>query len=173
MRLANRLGVWMVEGEKEHEEEYDEGPQARRAAALPPGMAAIDENIAQTVEDALDAGYDPSAIEVLLRQAISGGATSVGGGGFAFSGDTNVSSGCGRAAGVGGGSGGSNPAADCAMLGPTREGLRRARRRQTSSSFLAREVRTWSGPAHSLTSSPSSEESCPRLAHTRRGSSRS
>ena len=33
MRLANRLGVWMVEGEKEHEEEYDEGPQARRAVA--------------------------------------------------------------------------------------------------------------------------------------------
>jgi len=44
VRVADRFQVWMVEGEYEYVEVYDEGPGSRKAGALPPGMAAVRQN---------------------------------------------------------------------------------------------------------------------------------
>ena len=46
---ADSFNIWMVEGEKDYVEEYDEGPNARRMGAMPPGMAAVDASIAECV----------------------------------------------------------------------------------------------------------------------------
>ena len=50
MKVADRLKIWMVEGEFEHVEVYDEGPGSRAAGALPPGMAAVDATLAECIE---------------------------------------------------------------------------------------------------------------------------
>lgn len=70
LRFADRFQIWMVEGEKEHEEVYDEGPGSRQQGALPPGMAAVDETIAECIEDAFAAGYTDDTLSKLLTEAI-------------------------------------------------------------------------------------------------------
>ena len=70
MKIADKLQIWMVEGEQEYEPEYDEGPNSRRqTGALPPGMAAIDASLAEAVEDALDAGHSEDNLVHILEQA--------------------------------------------------------------------------------------------------------
>lgn len=71
LRFADRWRIWMVEGETEHEEEYDEGPGSRNRGALPPGMAAVDATIAECVEDAYAAGYTDETLAKLLIEATS------------------------------------------------------------------------------------------------------
>jgi hypothetical protein len=57
MKMADRFEIWMVEGETDYEEVYDEGPNSRNTGALPPGMAAVDADLAECIEDAFIAGY--------------------------------------------------------------------------------------------------------------------
>lgn len=40
-KIADRLKIWMVEGEAELVQQYDEGPGSRQSGAMPPGMAAV------------------------------------------------------------------------------------------------------------------------------------
>ena len=70
LRFADRFQIWMVEGEKEHEEVYDEGPGSRQAGELPPGMAAVDATIAECIEDAFAVGYTDETLSKLLTEAI-------------------------------------------------------------------------------------------------------
>jgi len=69
LKVADAFQVWMVEGEKDFVEEYDEGPMARRVGALPPGMAAVDASIAECVEDALSVGHTDETLIKLLEEA--------------------------------------------------------------------------------------------------------
>jgi len=69
LRAADVLQIWMVEGEKDFVEEYDEGPLARRVGAIPPGMAAVDALIAECVEDALSVGHTDESLIKLLEEA--------------------------------------------------------------------------------------------------------
>lgn len=68
-RLADRVQLWMVEGEKEYEEVYDEGPGSRLQGALPPGMAAVDATLAECIEDAFAVGYTDDTLAKLLQEA--------------------------------------------------------------------------------------------------------
>jgi len=70
-RLANRWKVWMVEGEADYVEVYDEGPGSRQSGALPAGMAAVDASIAECIEDTFAAGYTEDHIVKLLSEAAS------------------------------------------------------------------------------------------------------
>lgn len=69
LHVADAFQIWMVEGEKDFVEEYDEGPMARRLGALPPGMAAVDASIAECVEDALSVGHTDETLIKLLEEA--------------------------------------------------------------------------------------------------------
>ncbi len=69
LKVADMFQIWMVEGEKDFVEEYDEGPMARRVGAIPPGMAAIDASIAECVEDALSVGHTDETLIKLLEEA--------------------------------------------------------------------------------------------------------
>jgi len=71
IRVADRYRIWMVEGEYEHVDTYDEGPGSRKAGALPPGMAAIDASIADCIEDTFAAGYTEDHLAKLLSEAAS------------------------------------------------------------------------------------------------------
>jgi len=71
MRFADRFKIWMVDGEAEHEEEYDEGPKSRNRSALPPGMAAVDATLAECIEDAFSVGYTDETLSKLLAEATS------------------------------------------------------------------------------------------------------
>jgi len=71
IRVADRFRVWMVEGEYEHVEVYDEGPGSRKAGALPQGMAAVDATIADCIEDTFAAGYTEDHLVKLLSEAAS------------------------------------------------------------------------------------------------------
>ena len=71
MRFADRFEIWMVDGEAEHEEEYDEGPTSRNRSALPPGMAAVDATLAECIEDAFSMGYTDETLSKLLAEAAS------------------------------------------------------------------------------------------------------
>ena len=68
-KFADHFNIWMVEGEKDYVEEYDEGPNARRLGAMPPGMAAVDASIAECVEDALSVGHTDETLIRLLEEA--------------------------------------------------------------------------------------------------------
>jgi len=72
LKVATRLKIWEVEGEAEAAAnyEYDEGPNSRTVGALPPGMAAIDESIAECVEDCLSAGHTDDTLIRLLSEAV-------------------------------------------------------------------------------------------------------
>ena len=72
IKLADKLGVWLVPGEKENAANmvYDEGPGARRGDSLPAGMAAVDAAIAECVEDALAAGHTDDTLVKLLSEAV-------------------------------------------------------------------------------------------------------
>jgi len=70
-RMADRWQVWMVDGEDDHDEVYDEGPGSRHAGALPAGMAAVDAGIAECIEDAFAAGYSEDHLVKLLFEAAS------------------------------------------------------------------------------------------------------
>ena len=69
--VPRSFNVWMVEGEKDHEDEYDEGPSSRNKGALPPGMAAVDAMLAECIEDAFSVGYTDESLAKLLTEAIS------------------------------------------------------------------------------------------------------
>jgi hypothetical protein len=69
MKIADRFKIWMVEGEYEYVEVYDEGPGSRKAGALPPGMAAIDVAVAECIEDTFAAGYTEDHLIKLLMEA--------------------------------------------------------------------------------------------------------
>jgi hypothetical protein len=71
LKIADRFQIWMVEGEREYEEVYDEGPGSRNQGALPPGMAAIDASLAECIEDAFSVGYTDETLSKLLTEAIS------------------------------------------------------------------------------------------------------
>merc|ERR1719409_107486 len=71
LKIGDRFKVWHVEGEDELEEEYDEGPGSRNRGALPPGMAAVDETLAEYIEDAFAVGYTDESLGKLLGEAIS------------------------------------------------------------------------------------------------------
>ena len=71
MKVGDRFKIWVVDGEDEIEEEYDEGPSSRNKGALPPGMAAIDQSIAECIEDAYTVGYTDDSLAKLLGEAIS------------------------------------------------------------------------------------------------------
>ena len=68
-RIADRMQIWMVEGENDYEEVYDEGPGSRNTGALPPGMAAVDAVLADCIEDAFAAGYTDDTLAKLLAEA--------------------------------------------------------------------------------------------------------
>ena len=68
-KVADAFNIWMVEGEKDYVEEFDEGPNARRIGAMPPGMAAVDASIAECVEDALSVGHTDETLIRLLEEA--------------------------------------------------------------------------------------------------------
>ena len=69
--MGDRFKVWIVEGEAEAVEDYDEGPGARNKGALPPGMAAVDATLAECIEDAFSVGYTDESLAKLLTEAIS------------------------------------------------------------------------------------------------------
>ena len=69
LRVADRWQIWMVDGELEHEEIYDEGPGSRNRDALPPGMAAVDATLAECIEDAFAAGYTDDTLAKVLLEA--------------------------------------------------------------------------------------------------------
>lgn len=69
-KFADRYEIWMVAGEKNHDEIYDEGPGSRLQGALPPGMAAVDATLAECIEDAFAAGYTDETLTRLLTEAI-------------------------------------------------------------------------------------------------------
>jgi hypothetical protein len=68
MRIADRLQIWMVEGEREHEEIYDEGPGSRNQGALPPGTEAVDAVLAECIEDAFAVGYTEDSLAKVLQE---------------------------------------------------------------------------------------------------------
>lgn len=63
-KIVDRYKLWWVEGEKDTEIEYDDGPGSRGRGDLPEGMAAVDEDVAQAIEDAYNVGY---SIEQLVQ----------------------------------------------------------------------------------------------------------
>jgi hypothetical protein len=71
IKIGDRFKIWVVEGEDEIEDEYDEGPGSRNKGALPPGLAAIDAGIAECIEDAFSVGYTDDTLSKLLMEAIS------------------------------------------------------------------------------------------------------
>jgi hypothetical protein len=71
LRIADRFKVWMVEGEADYEEVYDEGPGSRNQGALPPGMAAVDMALAECIDDAFAVGYTDETLAKLLMEVVS------------------------------------------------------------------------------------------------------
>lgn len=63
-KIVDRYKIWWVEGEKDVEIEYDDGPGSRGRGDLPEGMAAVDEDVATAIEDAYNVGY---SVEQLVR----------------------------------------------------------------------------------------------------------
>jgi len=68
-RIADRWRIWMVEGELDFVEVYDEGPGSRKTGSLPEGMAAVDASIADCIEDTFAAGYTEDHLIKLLSEA--------------------------------------------------------------------------------------------------------
>ena len=98
-KVADSFNIWMVEGEKDYVEEFDEGPNARRMGAMPPGMAAVDASIAECVEDALSVGHTDETLIRLLEEAARLGPNA----------GLSVDGGGGPGPGGGGGGGGGFP----------------------------------------------------------------